>query len=1150
MTTLTPQQRQFLAQRLKVKKPEKKGFFSRATADEKSDQEVRKYYEALLEDMPKVEAALARLDAMVGKKPAAQVPVEAFRTRLAEIGQLMEKTDEHDAAAVFQGLRGALANLLADIQAALKKHDANPESKARGQYAAALAEAKRQLALLQVTPNAQVKPLSDLVAAAEQSASPDTEAGYRQALKVLGGCAEAFKSAQSAAVKAQKADIAQMAKKPDALLALGSAALELEAMQRLPGCEADVDTFSKVLEDARKLAENNRFADALEELKKLKSLPSLTQCEAKSKEATRSLKDQKAYQDGTALLEQLRQLVTPADHADYSRAFQAAVKAAVAPSPDSKGLAAVVLRLQGAFDAATQAKVSLVALQEDIEKAYGDFARVSSKLDVASVDSQREAARLAHAARDYTTASRLAAEVFSTLRTGIRTREPLHAEWLVAKVKLTALAERINTQRESAKCEAVRVAMVSLLYKVVPSEVQRLTDAADWPKLVSNVAQVERALSEARVKEAAFSKFDATRAAASKAVADLVAQVGTAIQALKTAVIKGEQSLAVAPFKAGDAFKARLQQIETLWNKALASATNDAELQLQATKDALAQLGKDVADSSDGPAVDQLRHVHAQQLAQSRFEVDWAVLQAEIVQLQAVDNQAAVKAAAEAQVIRQGGRADWHAALAALATLKSRVADDRAKLERSRDAKAAAVAKAVKAVQDQIDALKRSTRSSKFGPFFETLQQECDQLELLAKSSNGDAVDEAGLGLQAMQDRIKKFIPDTAAPANGPTLDNVAAALADSESALKKITDDMTENCPKTLARLTKELAALRASLARQAPEASMAELSAFDAACAAAKTEADKVVEVREEYTQLLPSVKAAATQFSKQKSAPDYAKSLEEQLAQIVKQAKNPDELYAALQKLNALDEELKQAAINPASALAKEGQIREKKKADAAAEAEWKRSLKLFEDQRIAQAQAAVKAGGSKGLIDELKNMLKAAKETAGKGDHAEALKQLQLADQRVDEIMANPQGASIGARNNLPADTAQYARAIERLRELLGRFPGAVAAAMPGLPQPVATRVGERVSSLLTRLDATAFDVPVQHLIAPGLNDAQRRGHREEALAAVRSMRNLFRSHPLMASLARSPVATAELSAALRRVDNSLDRLDANISRSCA
>lgn len=1150
MSTLTQQQRNFLAQRLKVKSPQKKGFFSRASAEEKSDKQVTKDYGSLLDDIAKANAALEKLDGMAGPAPTAQAPVQALRAELAEVSRRMEQATEQDAAAVFKAQKEALAQLLVRVKAAVKALEGNPQAKARGDYVQALAEANRQLELLRVIPNARVQALSDLVATAVQAAAPDTQAGYRQAVTVLAACAPEFKSASAAAAKAQKADVAQSAKKPDALTALSAAAVELAALERLPGCEAAVTNFAKVLKDARKLADANMFADALDELKKLKSLPSLSDSEAASRKAEAGLQGNPGYDDALAALDKLQELVTPVEAAEHRKALQAAVKQALASKGGAPDLTPAAAALHEALKRATQAKAGLGALLASIENTRTLFGLLSSQAAIARVNEQRAAVDLAKTGKDFATASRLATELLGELTAGIEAREQPHADWMAVNDKPPLLVKEIDATREGARCEAVRRAMLLLKYKVTASEVQRLRDAALWSALVANVAEVEQGLVRARAMEADFAAFDTQRHAAAVDVQGLVAAARADITGLEAAVEKAGKAMGAEAFAAGAGFSARLDHIEKVWGAALASATSDAELKLEATRAALLALRKDIVAAGTPAAIQQSLNDHDQQLAQARFEADWAVVQAEIVTLQAVDNRAAAQAGAEADTLRRGGRADWRAAIGALAQLNSRVAAERAQRVQDRDRAAVAVAKTVKDVRLQIKALKDSTGSGKFGPFFETLQQECDQFDLLAKSPSGDAIAEAELGLQALLARIAKFMPGKATPASGPTLDEVAAALANSEKALKKIADDLTRNCPKTGARLDKQLVALRASLASQDPVTSMKAVEAFDASCVSAKQEAEKVTEVRNEYAQLLPSVQAALAAFGKRKAAPEYAAVLEGRLAEIVKQARDPDELYAAWQKLNALDEELKDAAINPAAALAKEGQIRANNKAAAAAQAEWTRSLELFEGQRLGDAQTAVKDGGAKGLIDELKNMLKAAKETAGKGDHAEALKQLQLADQRAGEIIAHPQGASIGARNNLPADAALYTKAVTALRELLGSFPRQVAAVMPTLPEAVAARLAERVSTLVARMDAAAFDTPVQQLIQPGIDDKERRALREAALAKVRSVRSLFMSHPLMASLAKSPVAAAELSASLRRVDKALNRLDANISRSCA
>ena len=120
MPTLTPQQRKFLGQRLKVKQPQKKGFFSSASKDEKSDEKVTKRFGKLLDDITAVKTALAKLAALLGSQPDAQKPIEAFQARLAAVDQKVEKSTDADAEKVFKDLRAELATLLAEIAAAVK----------------------------------------------------------------------------------------------------------------------------------------------------------------------------------------------------------------------------------------------------------------------------------------------------------------------------------------------------------------------------------------------------------------------------------------------------------------------------------------------------------------------------------------------------------------------------------------------------------------------------------------------------------------------------------------------------------------------------------------------------------------------------------------------------------------------------------------------------------------------------------------------------------------------------------------------------------------------------------------------------------------------------------------------------------------------
>jgi len=1155
MATLNPQQRKFLSQRLKVKVPQKKGFFSSASKDEKSDEKVTKLFGKLLDEVAKVKAAIAKLRDLLGARPDAQREAEAFAARLAAVDARMNASTEADAVSVFKASRDELAKLLADVGASVKKQEADPKSKARADFALALAEAQKQLALLKVIPNADVTSFASMVDKAQASAAPDTLGGYKQAVKDLAGCNDEFKRLQAVAAKAQKGNVAQSKSKPDCQTELAAAAARLDILQALPGLEDVASRFDAILKAAQALATGNRWTDALKELKKLEALPSLEACRTTSRQAVAGLKGNKAYDDGLALLGKLKDVMPAAELAEHEAAFQKAVKHAVKSKQD---LAPVVVQLQSAFDTATQSKAGIAKTIAELKRAKAEFELVSSRVEVALADARMKALEGAQADKDFGTATRLATGLLAELTRDLPARKKARDDWQRLKDQAPLLVTQINALRERAEKEGaenkpVKVESLTLMNKVVPGEIERLTEAAEWALLVANIGAAEQGIARLTRLEADFGAFKRRRDAAGKQVQPLIAAARAAIAALEAAVTQAGKAGGAVEFAAGVAFTARLAKIETLWTATLASAANEADLKLDATVAALAELSAAIAAANNPGAIQAALEGNAQTIAQARFEADWVVLQADIVRLQAVDNQAAAAASAEAAGVRQATGADWQAGLGALAKLHSRVAKDQAALVQGRAAKAGAAAKTVTEVSAKLAALKKSTgKADKFGPFFEALQAECDQLALLAQSPNGDAIAEAEAGLADMLARIELFAPAAAGKPgpSGPTLDVVAGRLAESEKVLKSLSESLTKNCPKTLARLNKELAALKTAMAKQEPLASVKSIDGFNANCESAKAEAAKVIEVRADFDALLPSVQEAVKAFAAGKSAPEYAKALTARVEEAVKLSKKPDELFAALTKLNAVDEELKAAALDPKAALAKEGQIRTKVQTDAQSKAEWERRLELFQNKRLPLVEAAVAGGGTKGLLAELKNMLKAAKDSAGKGDHAQALEQLKLADTRAGEIMADPQGAGIGARNNLPADARLYKDAVTALRELLGAFPQQVSAALPALPAAVTQRLAERVQSLASRFDPSSFDTPVLMLASADIGDKERRARRESALAQVRSTRAIVSGHPLVASLARSPIASAELSAALRRVDNSLVRLDANISRSCA
>ena len=83
----------------------------------------------------------------------------------------------------------------------------------------------------------------------------------------------------------------------------------------------------------------------------------------------------------------------------------------------------------------------------------------------------------------------------------------------------------------------------------------------------------------------------------------------------------------------------------------------------------------------------------------------------------------------------------------------------------------------------------------------------------------------------------------------------------------------------------------------------------------------------------------------FTSRKVAPEYAKALKERIAAAEELAGKADDLDRAMKQLEAIDKELKAASLDYPTTMAKEGEIREKAKADKVAKTEWENGKKIF-------------------------------------------------------------------------------------------------------------------------------------------------------------------------------------------------------------
>ena len=330
-----------------------------------------------------------------------------------------------------------------------------------------------------------------------------------------------------------------------------------------------------------------------------------------------------------------------------------------------------------------------------------------------------------------------------------------------------------------------------------------------------------------------------------------------------------------------------------------------------------------------------------------------------------------------------------------------------------------------------------------------------------------------------------------------------------------------------------------------------MVKIAAFAKAVTEAETNATKVAEVRTQYEGYVGTVQTAFDTFKNRGGMPKYVEALTARLKEAKELAKDPNKLYEALEKLRAMDKEMTQATANPQAGLDKEGAIRNKEQEDARQKSEWEHGIKVFESKAIKAASEVVsEKGGDKALIKELERIANLARGTAKQKDYGKALQQLELANERAKQIVADPYGPAIGSRNKLPKDSQRYAEALDAFAQAIAAFPDEVKKAVPTLPDPVTAKLRSMLSSLTARFDKTAFIGPIQKLTQDGIDDKARRAFREAALVKVRSVQAELAKHPQMVALAANPIAPKEISLVYRRLQSTLATLDANISRSCS
>ena len=459
--------------------------------------------------------------------------------------------------------------------------------------------------------------------------------------------------------------------------------------------------------------------------------------------------------------------------------------------------------------------------------------------------------------------------------------------------------------------------------------------------------------------------------------------------------------------------------------------------------------------------------------------------------------------------------------------------------------------RAVKAISDLEKKVRGSSRfeffrDQTFAEFFVEMRAELKDLEKLGTSANFQTLQDGSDLLSDMLGRIRTMseaMDDDTNTSFNDILDKIKQCedLLGKDKDLKKLRADSVAAYNEELKRLKKTLGSLEPSKSVGLIQELFSRIEATQAKAVEARETLDEFDRVRKNVEDTLKTLASKSL----------YRKAKDARLAELVTMAGEEDKEQPALDLLERLQQDLADDTADPdrLETLETEDQVKAIKAAQA--QTLWESALDRFQKIDLVRAEDAVtQAHGDQDLIKEIKRMVKAAKSMAKSSDFEKAQHQLALAREQVRLAIRNPNGMTIGSRNQLPKDLKVYRDAAARLRTALEAFPDAVTAlgdGQMGIDDSAEATIRELLSRLTLTFDQRAFDSLIGVLSAKSTTARARRSAREDALALVRRYDTLLKQGPLMQKLVDNPIEAKEVPAGMSGMYYALNRLDGNVRR---
>lgn len=1130
----------------KLLKTTKKGFIGTKASEE--SEALKKHINTIAGLLQKITAD----PAMASVYGPLQERFRALGARMEQLAKTVSAERGKDEAKKTQAqldLNNSFQLLEDDINAAL------PLLEARKSYMAEYQKTLAAVKLLGVTPFADAKPLNTKLEKIHDQAQQGNVDGYTLGQKSLKALLTDIQKEKTTAADKRKASIKQLEKKPEATKKLSDAADLLAQIRELVGVSGVAGQYHTIIEAAKKLGETDQWREALTKLEELNTLPKLDALKKTSTKQEQSLQSIPEYKKGSEQLAEARTLMP----ADAVKALEKTFKAAGSQLIEHQGKVksedqkALVQAVKAINDVVAQRKLEDAELQKlslTLTNLIAELRNNANPLNILEDEFGFNTFTTLYTSKMLPEALDKGRQIEVSMGAKRDTVVQDKTLWNQVKGKQPGLVKGLRELFESS-CKAVGTRSRSTEANITNAEVTRLEELREWAQLTRKVNQAEQTLTELKNMHQGHGGLGNKRDEAHK-------QFEQKRKALVPAITQFDQAVVTACGKAGlpalDAGKRFIQLIEGVaqtWALAMANSSDENTLNaaLETALQGLANIEKRLSDANTPEGIQAAVGDHGQEQVRPEFERAWAEFEEQQRQCQALDNATAQELARRGLEVRKLAPPDWKAALEALTELSKKATTDLKVAGNAQAGLQQTILTLGKAALDEINLAKASNKNAKqFADTLKALLDEHAELLLLGKSTNVDALHEAEQGLKELKVRASKLIARQ--DGRGISLDKVYTVYEMVDQQRTSATDHLSANDPKALTKLTDAWLKLKAELFSLEPEAALKKLNTFMGEIEGAKLGADKVVQTRVAYEDLLPATKQMLTDLTKRKVVPEYTKQLTARLKDIEKKAEVPGTLYEALTAIKVLGPELFEANSDIDKAMAKEKGVLDAKHQDEVTLKTYERSRALCEDKYIKEAKAAVEQSkGDKAMLKELSRMLSMAKQSHKEGDVTKALQQVELTIERAKQIVANPYGPAIGSRNNLPKDKQVWTEAITAFQLSLDTIKDKTLNLLTD--QTVHDDVKKAMEGILTglknRFDPMAFDNDIVALNDDSADDKALRAARESALSKVRNYQSVLAKHPHVKKLLQNPAAKSEASVAYRRMQSALTRLEANFSR---